>query len=513
VKTTLRSWLHRGLEPQLLFPALAVIVVGIIWGTTLTYLDTLRVESERSAQISTRDNVETYEAQVVRALDQVDRALGVVAYSHNQPPGRRSLAELRDNDLLPPDLLFIVSIADRNGVIIDSTRTGGPKDLLGRDYFESQRAGDAGLFVGQPPADAGLDARINFSRRLTAPDGSFDGVVVVVVEAEYFVSGYEPTKLGARGLLSLIGTDGRIRVWRSGDTVGVDGSIDYDFFITGGDYLDSPVKRVAGSWDGESRWVSMRPLYGFPLAVMAGLSVDEQRALGRATARRYYWLAAGGSLISALCLALIGRQSWQLQMSRRRESEMHRAHAERVEYLAYHDSLTELPNRALFSRMLTQGVSEARRYKRQLAVAFLDLDRFKAVNDSLGHDAGDQLLIEVAARLNSNVRASDTVARLGGDEFVVLLPEISGPADAAAVAKKILAAMAQPFHLLGRDVRVTASIGISICPQHGIDEQTLKKNADIAMYEAKAEGRNNFQFYNNDLGATTQIEFQRLLAG
>jgi diguanylate cyclase (GGDEF)-like protein len=513
VKKTLRGWMHRGLEPQFLFPALAIVVVAIIWGTTLTYVRTLRVESERSAQVSTRDNVETYEAQVVRALDQVDQALAVVTYWHGQPGARRSLADLRDHDLLPPDLLFIVSTIDRNGKIIDSTRAGGPEDVIGRDYFEAQREADVGIFVGHPRADAGLDARINFSRRLTAPDGSFDGIVVVVVGAAYFVSGYEPMKLGDRGLLSLIGTDGRMRVRRSGDTLGVDGNVDYEALAPADDDVESPVHRVRNPWDGELRWVSVRPLYGFPLAVLAGLSVDEQLALGKRSARHYLWLAAGGSVLAMLCLALLGRQSWQLMMSRRRESEMHRAHAERVEYLAYHDALTELPNRSLFSRLLTQGVSEARRYKRQLAVAFIDLDRFKSINDTLGHDAGDELLVEVASRLKANVRVSDTVARLGGDEFVVLLPEINGSADAAAVAKKILAAMAQPFHLLGRDVRVTASIGISICPQHGIDEQTLKKNADIAMYEAKAEGRNNFQFYENDLSVTTQIEFQRLLAG
>jgi diguanylate cyclase (GGDEF)-like protein len=513
VRTKFRGWAHRGLEPHFLFPALTVVVVALIWVSTLTYLKTLRTENERGAQVSTRDNVETYEAQVVRALDEVDRALNVVTWWHGQPRKDQALAQLRDRDLLPPDLLFIVSIANRDGEIVDSTRTGGPKDVRGRDYFEAQREGDVGLFVGQPRPDAGLDARINFSRRLTAADGSFDGVVIVVVDAAFFVSGYEPMKLGERGLLALIGSDGRIRVRRSGEALGVDGSIDYAHFVAGTDQVESPVRRVRNTWDGEHRWVSVRPLYGFPLAVMAGLSTEEQLAASAPRTRRYLALAGMGSVIAALCLGLVGWQSSQLLKSRRRETEMHRAHAERVEYLAYHDSLTDLPNRSLFSKLLTQGVGEARRYRRQLAVAFIDLDRFKSVNDTLGHDAGDQLLVEVAARLKANVRDSDTVARLGGDEFVVLLPNLKGSADAAAVAKKILAAMTEPFHLLGRDVRVTASIGISICPQHGIDEQTLKKNADIAMYEAKAEGRNNFQFYDNDLSVTTQIEFQRLLTG
>jgi diguanylate cyclase (GGDEF)-like protein len=182
--------------------------------------------------------------------------------------------------------------------------------------------------------------------------------------------------------------------------------------------------------------------------------------------------------------------------SRLRERDASLAYAERVEYLAYHDELTGLPNRSMFSKLLVQSIGEARRYERKLAVAFLDLDRFKQINDSLGHEAGDQLLQEVAVRLRGCVRASDTVARLGGDEFVVLLPEIGHSDDAAIVAQKILAVVAKPFTLIGQEFRVTVSIGISSYPADGLDEQTLTKNADIAMYQAKEGGKNNFQFYS-----------------
>jgi diguanylate cyclase (GGDEF)-like protein len=136
-------------------------------------------------------------------------------------------------------------------------------------------------------------------------------------------------------------------------------------------------------------------------------------------------------------------------------------------------------------------------------VAFLDLDRFKQINDTLGHEAGDQLLREVALRLKQCVRESDTVARLGGDEFVVLLPELGDGKYAATVAQKILSVIAMPFTLIGHEFRVTASIGISTYPQDGLDEQTLTKNADIAMYQAKEEGKNNFQFYSEKLNANS----------
>ena len=132
---------------------------------------------------------------------------------------------------------------------------------------------------------------------------------------------------------------------------------------------------------------------------------------------------------------------------------------------------------------------------------FLDLDRFKLINDTLGHQAGDKLLQEVAGRLKACLRDSDTVARLGGDEFVVLLPEFAEEAQVAAVARKILFAVAQPFVLLDQEFRVTASIGISLYPQGGRDEQALTKNADIAMYRAKEDGKNNFRFYSDALNA------------
>jgi diguanylate cyclase (GGDEF)-like protein len=170
--------------------------------------------------------------------------------------------------------------------------------------------------------------------------------------------------------------------------------------------------------------------------------------------------------------------------------------AQQVEYLAYHDKLTGLCNRSMFSRLLEQSLAESRRYARPLAVMFVDLDHFKNINDTLGHEAGDTLLHEVAQRLKSCMRDSDTVARLGGDEFVVLLPCANDRDGVAAVAQKIIGVLAQPFAIAGQEFRVTASVGISCYPDDGNDEPTLMKHADIAMYQAKEEGRNSFMFYS-----------------
>jgi diguanylate cyclase (GGDEF)-like protein len=172
------------------------------------------------------------------------------------------------------------------------------------------------------------------------------------------------------------------------------------------------------------------------------------------------------------------------------------SHAKRVEYLAYHDTLTALPNRSLLTTLLTQGINQARRHDGRLAVLFIDLDRFKLINDTLGHDAGDRLLMDVAIRLKACLRESDVVARLGGDEFVAMLPELNEETDVATVAQKILAALARPSFLQGHEFRVTASIGISTYPRDGLDADTLIKNADGAMYQAKEHGRNTFQFHS-----------------
>jgi len=180
---------------------------------------------------------------------------------------------------------------------------------------------------------------------------------------------------------------------------------------------------------------------------------------------------------------------------------------EQVQYLAYHDGLTSLPNRGLFSKILNHGISQAHRRKKELAVLFIDLDRFKNINDTLGHEAGDSLLQEVGKRLKQCLRDSDTVARLGGDEFVVLLEELDDPKHVSVVAHKILTTLVKPFTTLGQEFRVTASIGISTYPTDGEDEQSLMKNADIAMYRAKEEGKNNFQFYSKELN---EHSFERL---
>jgi len=172
---------------------------------------------------------------------------------------------------------------------------------------------------------------------------------------------------------------------------------------------------------------------------------------------------------------------------------------ERIQYLATHDSLTGLPNRVMFAELLSHVLASARRNRRKFAVLFIDLDRFKFINDSLGHEAGDALLCEVARRLKDSLRASDIVARMGGDEFVMLLQDLGNSEQAGGIARKLLSAVIKPIELNGQECRVTASIGISVFPDDAPDETSLMTHADLAMYHAKEEGKNNFQFYDGRL--------------
>lgn len=171
---------------------------------------------------------------------------------------------------------------------------------------------------------------------------------------------------------------------------------------------------------------------------------------------------------------------------------------ERLNHLAHHDSLTGLPNRLLFEDRLKQTIVKARRAQESAALLFFDLDRFKEINDSLGHSVGDLVLCEVGQRLRNLVREADTVARLGGDEFVVILEQVAGAEASAEVARKVIQAMALPLSVAGREVTITGSIGISLYPDDGTDVDALMKTADDAMYRAKALGRDNFQFYRRD---------------
>jgi len=182
-----------------------------------------------------------------------------------------------------------------------------------------------------------------------------------------------------------------------------------------------------------------------------------------------------------------------------RDISMRKKAEKLITYQAYHDLLTKLPNRAMLLDRLDLAIKQAARTGQSLIVMFLDLDRFKLINDSFGHVVGDQLLVEVADRLKHEIRTGDTLARLGGDEFMLLLPQPTSRQQAESVAQKLIASLQQPFFLRGKEVYVNVSIGIAVFPDDSSDINTLIKNADMAMYEVKSTGKNGYTFYNDKL--------------
>jgi diguanylate cyclase (GGDEF)-like protein/PAS domain S-box-containing protein len=201
------------------------------------------------------------------------------------------------------------------------------------------------------------------------------------------------------------------------------------------------------------------------------------------------------SMWALMNLTLVGERihATVVDISDRKRAE------EQIEFHAYHDVLTNLPNRKLFTDRLTHTLSRARRSGKPLAVMFVDLDHFKSINDTLGHEAGDELLLQMARRLRDNVRDDDTVARLGGDEFTIILSELRHPEDAISVAEKLIKAVEQPLTISGTSIEVSASIGIALYPDDGADAESLLRNADSAMYRAKEAGRNTYQLCTDDM--------------
>ena len=184
-----------------------------------------------------------------------------------------------------------------------------------------------------------------------------------------------------------------------------------------------------------------------------------------------------------------------LESSARRYNELLENANAQLRHAATHDALTGLPNRALLADRLEQAIARSERQSVRFALLLVDLDRFKAINDSLGHMAGDELLQEVSRRLCALLRREDTLGRLGGDEFVLLVQEVGSPQDAEAVARKVLSSLAAPTCLAGMEVHISPSVGICLCPDDGSDAETLLRHADAAMYHAKKKGRNNYQFF------------------
>ncbi|NEX59488.1 bifunctional diguanylate cyclase/phosphodiesterase [Noviherbaspirillum galbum] len=780
----------RTADPRLLFPGIGLLLLAAVWTIAFSMLHMARDSAEQAAIGSSGELIETYEAQMARNVGAINQALDIINYGlqlrqggrGRSGQGRDVLAELAERALLPPALFFQARIVDRDGVLREATHAGTWPDIPAQAFFHRHRdQAGTDTFVS-PPSQVGGKWQMHFSKRLATAQGAFAGVAIISVEPSYFTSGYDPARLGDRGVLGLLNGEGVFLVSRTGQMVGWGQRSGIVADESAGDREAPPSLLALNRWDGVRRYTLARQLHGVPLAVVIGLAEDEQLAKYAAARHDILWKATLASLLLITVVAAIGRLSWQLGNSRRhvrkaqetyyaasnashdaffilrtvtgkdgtiqdfvlddtnrrgaalfrrdksamigltlrglfpetpisglfddfvsvaqhrtvdekewmntsplvkaewlqrqlvwveggvvaivrditqrkraeaflleqsqalemiatgmpvadvlhklmqmvaarlpdaagvirlmdddgkrmagaashgmppgwddasddrgdeasggpcgeavrrgeevvvadlaaegprpegfstalahglraccslpifagkdrvagsvtmyfREARaptrherdvvraatrlagiaIERKQAERhIWHMAHHDPLTGLPNRSLLDDRLRQAILRAQRTRSGAIVAFIDLDNFKLVNDSLGHDAGDDLLKTAASRMVAAVRASDTVIRLGGDEFVIILHEQGEDADLSPL-QEIHAAVARPMMLAGREVQVTCSMGAACYPKDGADPQTLLMNADAAMYRAKELGRNNVQAYGAEM--------------
>lgn len=316
-----RTWRDDKAMRETLFPAVGLILLAVLW---LTTWQLIRVESdaaEKAVVDSSRELAETYEAHVVRALREIDQTLKVVKLAVEDPQSQSPLQLLRARDLLPSGLLFQIDVFDAAGRALESSAQSSPRIDIADDRLFIEQGKVDEFVVGLPVQEPGGNWRLSFSRRLEASDGAFAGIVVLTVDAAYFVSAYEPAKLGQRGTLAAVGEDGVFRARRVADEVTAGGTVDIDWLLADLDDNDTATQLAVNPWDGERRYLSARRLYRYPFVVLVGLSADEHLAAAERDVRRYLMAAAAASLIFLLVIAWMARMDRRLRESERLASQ------------------------------------------------------------------------------------------------------------------------------------------------------------------------------------------------
>ncbi|HZZ91253.1 MAG TPA: EAL domain-containing protein [Usitatibacter sp.] len=308
-----RKALSRLQEPVVVLCLVGCALLAVVWGMTFNMVRLEREGGYRAAASSAMELGDTYEAQVVRALREIDQSLRFIQHMHLHEGPRVDLADLKARGLLPPDLLFVVGVTDRAGIVLSSSRPSGFHDVTGEDFFRQQRGADT-FFISRPRLGRDGEWKIDFSHRLSDARGGFDGVVFVTVAASYFVAGYEPSRLGAQGVLGLIGRDGIFRARRTGDAVMQGEKADYSTLLAmPADRLPAP---VVNTWDHVRRYTVARELFEFPVAVVVGLSESEQMAEADERIAADLWRAGVASALLLALFAGLAALQWKLSHTR-----------------------------------------------------------------------------------------------------------------------------------------------------------------------------------------------------
>jgi diguanylate cyclase len=508
-KTPLTAWASLTLGPLVL----AGFLLLAIWIVTFA-----RIRQEEKLEL---DSILVDNGNVARIVAaNLDEVLGKTSIYADMATAiamgkRQDIASF--NPAAFGDRAFLrLAVFDEHGRLLFSSVRSSEEPLLSRLISAAAKDPNQSrvLMVGHPEPGSGDAWRVP----VLLPLGAQAKLAYLGAHLDlgYFLRLYRDVNLGRSGRIEIIGDDGYQLVESSGMTISAGSDIsasDYFAYIRKHQEGAGIMRRPGAAADSV---VAFERLERFPFTVAISRNRDDALAEHFVRRARYLWEAVFltlALLVAAASLTVLARRQRRFFSVARRSEQEKQLLIEQLELernrayeQASHDHLTRLPNRLLFSEVAASHLSAARRSRNGYAVFFIDLDRFKQINDTLGHRVGDLLLCEVARRLQSCVRESDLVARFGGDEFVMLIADVIAIDDLALVAAKIVEAVGQPCsNLDGHDLEVRPSLGIAIYGRDGQDIETLLKRADAAMYEAKAAGRGTFRFFDAVLNRTSEL--------
>ncbi|MGF6904191.1 putative bifunctional diguanylate cyclase/phosphodiesterase [Paraburkholderia sp. GAS348] len=465
-------------------------------GVTAVSLYQMRLDAMTQARAAAQNLALSLQKETERNLDICLLAMRDVVTSMETPSllqltpeARHLVAFSAANNVRELGAIFAADAAGNS--TLDSRGVLPPKfNVSDRDYFQVQQQQiGAGLYLSKPFAprlgNSGQPS-IALSLRLDDANGHFAGIVAGTLRLSYFHQLFEDSILGDHGTLTLLRTDGTVLMrqpYHGGDIGRT---------LAGGHSFPPLVQSDHGTYvdvavlDHIERLYSFRRIGNYPLVVVVGLATQDIYAGWR---KRAFAIGIVTAILDVLTIMLSLMFSGQL----RRRFAMER----QLQTLAWFDALTGLPNRAQLNKDTLRILTDASRNSSQFAILFIDLDRFKRVNDTQGHSAGDEVLSEIARRLRNCVRGEDAIGRLGGDEFLAVL-ENCDVHRAAHISGRILQALYQPITVNAKfdtSITLSASIGVALYPHDGLDTDTLLRNADMAMYKAKSTGRNQVHFY------------------
>jgi diguanylate cyclase (GGDEF)-like protein len=523
------AWLRASLQPGTLF---GIAMIAACW-IGVAYVTSVERAKILEGAIQQSDNlVRLFEENTVQTFERFDRTLLLLRKSLEDDPDHFDLRDWAERTALVGDLTIQLALIGPDGFQIATTADyDGPPLYLGdREHFLAQVDAVADkLFISKPVLGRSSGKwSIQFSRKVRRPDGSFGGVIVISLDPNFVDTFYETVDLGEHGSVTIRNLDAVILARRGvvGDTVGRkaarQGFRDALADAAVGHYWSG------GGVDGLNRLVAYRVSDKFPLIFSVGRA---DSSIFKGLERNRITYIAIATIMTFLVLIAIGlgihhqkrldgvrdnlRRSEADARERARELEVK---SREIAHIAHHDILTGLANRILLHERIDQAFARSRRHRESFAILCLDLDRFKIANDTLGHQAGDALLQQVAGRLRQCARDVDTVARVGGDEFVVLQTNVAEAPEVTALAKRILLAVSAPYDVGGNPVVISVSIGVAVAPSDGASTDRLLRNADLALYCAKTNGRNEFRFFDWEMEqsalkrVTLELELREALA-